>query len=59
MCFCMLLFMTVLSGCAVNSPQTVIQNKSGYFPEGLIIDGTFWAGEYYVLSSEAYEAMFQ
>jgi hypothetical protein len=56
---CTLLFTTVLSGCAVNSATTVIQHKSGYFPEGLTIDGTFWSGEYYVLSAEAYEAMFQ
>jgi hypothetical protein len=36
----------------------VIQSKSGYFPAGMTVDGDRWEGEYYILSREAYEAMF-
>jgi hypothetical protein len=40
-----------------NNATPVLQSKSGYFPNGLTIDGVRWEGEFYLLSSEAYEAL--
>jgi hypothetical protein len=46
------------SGCkSANSTTAVLQNKSGYFPDGLEINGQPWEGSYYVISKEAYEAL--
>lgn len=59
----MMLLITLLcvmsfSGCkAASSTTAVLQSRSGYFPEGVEINGEKWDGEYYLISGEAYRAM--
>lgn len=46
-----------LLGCAANKIEAILESKSGYFPNGLTVEGQRFEGEYYLLSKEAYEAM--
>lgn len=55
---CTLLCVMSFCGCrAASSTTAVLQNRSGYFPAGVEINGEKWEGEFYVLSGEAYRAM--
>lgn len=55
---CIALFGMLCNGCGSRN-KAVLQSRSGYFPEGVQINGVQWDGEYYLLSGDAYRAMFE
>jgi hypothetical protein len=44
-------------GASDPTTQPVLQSRSGYFKNGMSVNGEKWEGEYYILSAEAYEAL--